>query len=234
MAVLNDGEQYLIEKYSVALIPSLQLIEPKSFQQVQTEALIAGLSEQRDKFAPLPNVPIEINRIRSQVPQSQELFNETFTNQNFENLVNSAPFSVVHLATHGQFSSVLENTFVLTWDDCLNINQLNQLIRSKDTEAIELLVLSACETLKGDDRASLGLAGVAIRAGARSTLATLWQVNDETTSLLMSEFYQNLTKPNITKAEALRQAQLKLIGSTNTEYNRPYFWSAYVLVGNWL
>ena len=137
----------------------------------------------------------------------------------------------MHLATHGQFSSQPEETFVLTWNDRLNVNQLNSLIRGRDSKAIELLVLSACETLTGDDRASLGLAGVAIRAGARSTLATLWQVNDQTTSILMNKFYTALSQSQ-TKAEAIRQAQLSLLNDSN--YQRPYFWASYVLVGNWL
>ena len=108
-------------------------------------------------------------------------------------------------------------------------------IGSKDAEqAIELLVLSACETLTGDRRAALGLAGVAVKAGARSTLATLWRVNDEATSLFMGQFYQKLAvrdKPT-TKAEAVRQAQLTLLKSDR--FSNPHFWASYVLVGNWL
>lgn len=232
MAVLNDGQQYLIEKYSIALIPSLQLFDPQPLRKSATKALIAGLSEARDGFPALPFVPQELQKIQAQIASSQELLNQNFTNQSFKNTVNSAPFSVVHLATHGQFSSQVENTFILTWDNRLSIEQLNSVIRSRDSQPIELLVLSACETLTGDKRASLGLAGVAIRAGARSTLATLWQVNDQATALLMSQFYNTLSKGNISKAEALRQAQLTLLKEPT--YQRPHFWSAYVLLGNWL
>jgi CHAT domain-containing protein len=232
MAVLNDGQQYLIEKYSIALIPSLQLFDPQPLVKSETKALIAGLSEARDGFPALPFVPQELQKIQAQIASSQELLNQNFTNQSFKNTVNSLPFSVVHLATHGQFSSQVENTFILTWDNRLSIEQLNSVIRSRDSQPIELLVLSACETLTGDKRASLGLAGVAIRAGARSTLATLWQVNDQATALLMGQFYNNLSDNNISKAEALRQAQLTLL--KDPTYQRPHFWSAYVLLGNWL
>ncbi|MGC1245697.1 MAG: CHAT domain-containing protein, partial [Spirulinaceae cyanobacterium] len=83
-------------------------------------------------------------------------------------------------------------------------------------------------------RAALGLAGFALRSGALSTVATLWSVNDQSTAELMSEFYQQLTKVDVslTKAESLRQAQLKLL--KNPLYNHPYYWAPFVLVGNWL
>ncbi len=144
-------------------------------------------------------------------------------------------FPVVHLATHGQFSSKADETFILTWDGRINVNQLDTLLRIRETEspnAIELLVLSACQTAAGDKRAALGLAGIAVRAGARSTLASLWNVDDKSTAELMSQFYRELTSQKLTKAEALRQAQLALLN--NPKYQHPLFWAAYVLVGNWL
>ncbi len=135
-----------------------------------------------------------------------------------KNAINSSPYSIVHIATHGQFSSQAEQTFIVTWDSKLNVRQLNDLLSLRESNrlgAIELLVLSACETLAGDERASLGLAGVAVRAGARSTLATLWQVNDEATAKLMSQFYAALQDSTTTKAEALRQAQLVLLNKSS-------------------
>ena len=109
-------------------------------------------------------------------------------------------------------------------------------MRSLDEPSIiDLLVLSACETATGDKRAALGLAGVAVRAGARSTLASLWQVNDESTAALMGQFYRELIEnPEIAKAEALRRAQLKIWKTTNKDWQVPSFWASYVLVGNWL
>jgi len=99
---------------------------------------------------------------------------------------------------------------------------------------LELLVLSACETAAGDNRSALGLAGVAVRSGARSTVATLWRVDDQATATLISEFYNQLVKANqtgISKAEALRRAQLTIL--KKPEYQSPYYWGAYVLLGNW-
>jgi CHAT domain-containing protein len=139
------------------------------------------------------------------------------------------------LATHGQFSSDASETFVLAWDKPINLNELSELLRSREQlnpAAIELLVLSACQTATGDQRAALGLAGVAVRAGARSTLASLWNLNDESAALLTSLFYQELVKGTLNKAEALRQAQLALL--RDRDYRHPVHWAPYVLVGNWL
>jgi CHAT domain-containing protein/tetratricopeptide (TPR) repeat protein len=235
MAVLYDGKQYLVEKYSLALAPGLQLVDPKPLKQLQLRALVAGVSERRSSgFSELPNVPRELQQIKSEVP-SQVLLNQQFTSQMLQEQINSQPFPVVHLATHGQFSSNADQTFVLAWDKPINVNELSNLLRARDEtrpEAIELLVLSACQTAVGDQRAALGIAGVAVRAGARSTLASLWNVNDESTALLMRQFYRALAEKQITKAEALRQAQLALF--KNPKFQRPMFWAPYILVGNWL
>jgi CHAT domain-containing protein len=109
------------------------------------------------------------------------------------------------------------------------------LLRSKkrsDTEPVELLILSACQTAVGDKRAALGLAGMAVRAGARSTIASLWSVDDAATSKFMIALYQNLSSANVTKAESLRVAQKILL--KDAKYDHPYFWSPFVLLGNWL
>lgn len=147
---------------------------------------------------------------------------------------------MVHLATHGKFSSQLEDTYILAWNDKIYIKELREVLQTREQVVgrsnrvpppIELLVLSACETASGDKRAALGLAGVAVRSGARSTLASLWQVDDKSTSVLMSEFYRQLThNPNLTKAEALRRAQEFVL----KDKGHPFYWAPYVLVGNWL
>ncbi len=234
MAVLHDGKQYLIEKYSIALTPILQLLDPQPLERQELTALTAGLTEARGGFPPLKFVADELAQVQSQV-SAVKLIDRQFTSNRLQNQINNNSLPIVHLATHGQFSSQAAETFVLTWDDRLNVNRLNALLRSSQVAtdgSIELLVLSACETLTGDRRAALGLAGVAVRAGARSTLATLWSVNDEATALLMGQFYQALNNPTLTKAEALRRAQTALLN--NPRFERPHFWAAYVLVGNWL
>jgi CHAT domain-containing protein len=95
-----------------------------------------------------------------------------------------------------------------------------------------LLVLSACRTAAGDRRAALGLAGVAVRAGARSTIASLWSLDDDSGAAMMQAFYQELQQPQMSKAEALRRAQRSLLA--DPRYAAPRFWAPYVLLGNWL
>lgn len=235
MAALYDGEQYLLEKYNVVLAPGLQLLDSKPLTPQKLEILIAGLSEARQDFSPLPSVEIEVEKISNQAP-SDILLNQTFTKAELEEQFSQNPFPIVHLATHGQFSSDREETFLLTWDDKIRIQDLKQLLDTRTNQGlapVELLVLSACQTATGDDRAALGLAGLAVRSGARTTVATLWSVNDESTSAFMIEFYQQLlTQPQVGKAEALRQSQLKLLQSA--EYQHPYYWAPFVLIGNWL
>lgn len=234
MAALHDGQQYLVEKYSIAITPGLQLLPPQPLAQKQFKVLTAGLSEARQGFSPLPNVDRELTEITAKV-SGEKLFNENFTNEKLQEALNVVAFPVVHIATHGKFSSLAEKTFILTWDNEINVKQLDSLLRRRQQEEsrpIELLVLSACETADGDDRAALGLAGVAVRAGARSTLATLWRVNDDSTATLMENFYQELVTSKLSKAEALAQAQRTLLKVTRFR-NNPYFWAPYVLVGNW-
>jgi CHAT domain-containing protein len=234
MAVLHNGKEYLIEKYGISVTPGLELLEPQPLERARIEVLKAGLSEARQGFAALPYVANEIAQIQAQVP-GKVLLNQQFTKTTLQNAIDKVSFPVVHLATHGQFSSKAEDTFILAWDGRINVRELNNLLQTRDLRRtpIELLVLSACETAEGDNRAALGIAGVALRAGARSTLATLWVVDDEGTAALMSRFYQELTNAKVTKAEALRRAQLSIL--QNPKYRQqPYYWAPYILVGNWL
>ncbi|MCG6136870.1 MAG: CHAT domain-containing protein [Nostoc sp. LLA-1] len=238
MSILYDKQQqkYLIEKYAISLTPGLQLVAPQPLQNVQLNVLVAGVEQERliegKSFSELSNVTQELKQIQSEVKKSKQLLNQEFTETNLQKQIQSTPFSIVHLATHGQFSSDLEQTYILTWDNLLKVRELDNLLRTRGEsrpETIELLVLSACKTATGDKRAALGLAGVAVRAGARSTLATLWTIDDESTSEFMGELYRQLNA-GVTKAQALQRAQLAILA----EENRPYFWAPYVLVGNWL
>ncbi len=244
LAVLHDGKQYLVERYNIALNPGLQLLESQGGTQANSRAqfkqfktLAVGLTEARQGFSALPGVEKEIKQVVEKT-SAQVLIDSNFTRLSFQKKVDTMPFSVVHLATHGQFSSKAEDTFLLTWDSRINVKDFSQLLGGqggsstiRSRQPIELLVLSACQTAQGDNRAILGLAGVAVRSGARSTLATLWSVDDQSTAQLMAEFYRLLIQGSVTKAEALRQAQLSLLKSVN--YQHPYYWAPFVLVGNW-
>ncbi|MEH1940493.1 MAG: CHAT domain-containing protein [Nostoc sp.] len=236
MSALYDGREYLVQKYSVVISPGLQLFTPKPLGQKKLNALAGGLSQppKNEKFAALPNVKVELELIQESGVSTTTLLDKNFTSTTLAKTINAQPFKVVHLATHGQFSSKAKDTFILAADGRINVSELDSLLKSREqnlTEPVELLVLSACETAAGDNRAALGLAGVALRAGARSTLASLWQIGDNSTALFIEEFYRQLVSGKTT-AEALRFAQLKLLEAP--EYNRPMYWAPYVIVGNWL
>ncbi|QSJ20041.1 CHAT domain-containing protein [Nostoc sp. UHCC 0702] len=245
IAALYDGQNYLIEKYSVALVPSLQLINPQQLKNKQMKVLAAGVSEQiqvqGEFFAALVNVPKELDQIKQTFPASHKLLNQDFTAKTIQKQL-KLNFPVVHLATHGLFSSNPQKNFIITGDgQSISINELSALLKEPG-KAIELLVLSACETATGDERAVLGLAGMAVRSGARSTVASLWPVGDASTAKFMGEFYQNLKKPGGKQADALRNAQVSLLESLkqNPPFPElknlpphPYYWAPYVLVGNW-
>jgi CHAT domain-containing protein len=243
MAALYDGRQYLIQKYQIALTPGFQIFNPKPLDLSQLNVLAGGISERRllpksvsgnRDFAALPNVKTELDYIQSKV-SSRILHNEGFTSRILKTEINKLPFPIVHVASHGQFSSNPDDTYILAWDKTINVNELDSYLRIRGknkANAIELLVLSACKTAQGDSRATLGIAGIAVRAGARSVLASLWNAHDGTTTVLMDRFYYELTTGKMNKASALRSAQLKLL--QDPKYNNPYYWAPYVLVGNWL
>jgi CHAT domain-containing protein len=233
MASLYDGKQYIILKYNLALSPGLQLF-PQGLERDKLSVLAVGLTEARQGFTPLPGVAEEIKEIQKEIP-SEVLLNGDFTRENFKRAIDRQPFPIVHLATHGQFSSNPDETFLLAWSDRISIQDFDLLFQNRQlgiVKPIDLLVMSACQTAMGDNRATLGLAGFALRSGARSTIASLWSVNDKSTAQLMQEFYRQLTTAQLSKSEALRQAQLKLL--QNPLYKHPYFWASFVLVGNWL
>ena len=235
MSVLYDGKQYLMEKYNLAITPGLQLLDPRPLQRQQLEVFVGGLSKETQDFNALPNVEREIQQIAAVVNTQTPLLNETFISESIQKQISKIPFRVVHLATHGEFSSDAEKTFILTWNNRLGVKQLGELLQTRDQDRrtpIELLVLSACKTAKGDNRAALGLAGMAVRSGARSTIASLWSVEDSATATFMANLYQELAIVGTTKADALRKAQISLL--KNPQFTHPFYWSPFVLVGNWL
>jgi CHAT domain-containing protein len=234
MSVLYDGNKYLIEDYNIALAPGLQLVPPQGTNR-QYKALLGGISEERQGYGALPEVQKELDYISKLIP-SQQLLNTEFSQNKASSNLAVDSSSIVHFATHGVFSSDPAKTFILTWDDQLNLNQLNNLLQNRNLQsgkAIDLLVLSACQTATGDNRATLGLAGMAIRARTKSTIASLWSVEDESTRLLMTNFYQNLTVKKLGKAESLKLAQQSILRHPNPKYRSPYYWAPFVLVGNW-
>jgi CHAT domain-containing protein len=235
MGALHDGQKYLIEKFAVAVTPGLTLMEPQPFKKENIQMAANGLSDAVQGFAPLTYVPEELSSLKKLFGGSA-LMNKEFIKPNVQKEFSQEnSYSIVHIASHGHFDSDAKKTFVLTFDGKLTLDELEQLIRPAQLrdKPVELLTLSACQTAAGDDRAALGLAGIAIKAGARSAFATLWFVNDESSARLVADFYTQLRDhPDISKAKALQAAQIKILA--DQRYAHPCYWAPYLIIGNWL
>lgn len=231
MTALYDGERFLLEDYSVAMTPSLRLLGPKPLTGQALSTLSAGISQASQGFGSLAYVVDELNSIQTAVPNSTVLLDQEFTASAFQTQVENLSAPILHLATHGQFSSDANQTFILAWDKKITLQEFDRILRQAP-RSIELLVLSACETATGDAKAALGISGVAVEAGAKSTLATLWNLDDEASAAFTKVFYPKLGEPQMPRAEALRQSQLALLKSS--EYKHPMYWAPYVMVGNWI
>jgi len=232
LAALHDGKEFLVSKYALATTPGLTLTDPQPIDKDKLKVLVAGLTDGVQGFSPLPNVAIEVDKITDTF-DSTILMDKKYVTNNVESELSKTNFGIVHIASHAQFSSDPDETFLLAYSDKFSMDRLETLLgqtKFRD-DPVELLTLSACQTAAGDERAALGLAGIAIKAGARSALATLWFINDKASSVLVADFYGEIQK-GLSKAKALQQAQLKLI--KDRRYKHPSYWSPFLLIGNWL
>jgi len=233
MSALHDGERFVIERWAVATTPGLSLTDPRPLDRTNLNAFLGGLSEPVQGFPALPHVPAELASIR-ELFAGETLLDGEFRVPRVEADLAAQEFSLVHVATHGEFAEDAESSFLLTYDGRITMDQLGDTVgRTRFRQRpIELLTLSACETAQGNDRAALGLAGVAVQAGARSALGTLWSVNDLAAGELVTDFYRELRKEQVSKAVALQRAQRKLIADPS--YGHPFYWSPFLLISNWL
>lgn len=278
LAALSDGQQFLVEKYSLGLIPNINLVDTRYRDVKNTEVLAMGASKFTEQDY-LPSVPLELSTIvGNQDLQSQNqslqttdqsslnnkglwigksFLNQSFTLANLKSQRAHKPFGIIHLATHGEFKlGSPRNSYIQLWDTKLQLDQLRQL--GWNNPPVELLVLSACRTALGDEQAEFGFGGLAVAAGVKSAVASLWYVSDQGTLGLMNEFYQQLKTAPI-KAEALRQAQIAMIKgqvriekgqlfSTNSQggvllppelaksgdknFSHPAYWAAFTMIGS--
>jgi CHAT domain-containing protein len=259
---LYDGDQFLVEKYSLGITPSLSLTDTTYVSLRDRNVLAMGASEFNSQV-PLPAVPIELQTIAQQLDTPTYFLNQDFTIANLRQARETLRPGVIHLATHANFQAGdLNESYIQLWgDEQISLDNIDSLQWFTEPP-VELLVLSACRTALGDRQAELGFGGLAVKAGVRSALASLWYVSDAGTLALMTEFYRNLHNPEIkTKAEALRQAQIALIhgtmevqngqlrgGGTRSPYSiplppgnpnldaealaHPYYWAAFTLIGS--
>ena len=254
LAALHDGDGFIIEKYTVGLMPSLALTD-SSYRDIRQAPVLAMGASEFANLPDLPAVPFELETIVSQLRTGEKGLNESFTPQALVAQRQSTSYPILHLATHGEFRpGGPGNSYIQFWNQRLGLDQVRQL--QLNSPPLELLVMSACRTALGDSEAELGFAGLAVQAGVKSALASLWQVSDLETAGLMAEFYTQLNQQTY-KAEALRQAQLAMLrGEVRVENDlliwnggsiplppeltdlrfqdtsHPYYWAAFTLVGS--
>lgn len=260
IAALNNGQEFLIEKYAVGVIPSFSLTDTR-YRQIKNARMLAfGVSESTQGQTPLPAVAVELP-ILNELWGGEQFINQAATLTNFESQNSQERFSIIHVATHAEFlPGRIDNSYIQFWNEKLKLDRLRQLSEKSQWSAdpkVELLVLSACRTALGDEQAELGFAGLALQAGVKTAIGSLWYVSDRGSLALMSEFYRQLRTAPL-KTEALRQAQLAMLkeqvlikdgqlqlpdrvipipeeisGSGLTSLSHPYFWSAFTVIGNW-
>ncbi|MGC9526085.1 MAG: CHAT domain-containing protein, partial [Limnospira sp.] len=257
IAALYDGEQFLVETYSLSLIPSISLTDTR-YRAIQGAQLLAMGASEFSTLPALPAVPVELETI-GQLWSGEAFLNQAFTRENLRSQRQERPYRIIHLATHAEFKSGDPgNSYIQLWgEEKLQLDQLREL--GWNEPAVDLLVLSACRTALGDENAELGFAGLAVQAGVKSALASLWYVSDEGTLALMTEFYDYLSQATI-KAEALRQAQLAMLrgevviqdgelrgtgirgggiqlpktlaNAASEDLSHPYYWAGFTLIGS--
>ncbi|TVQ59688.1 MAG: CHAT domain-containing protein [Spirulina sp. DLM2.Bin59] len=240
LAALHDGNNFIIERYSIGQMPSLALTNFDYQPITATSPVLAmGASEfSAPNLEPLPAVPTELAKITQQ-RGGHIYLNQNFTWRNLKARNQNRQFQILHLATHAFFDpNVADNAYIQLWgDEILTLPSLRAL-KPYQAPELELLILSACTTAIGNPEAELGFAGAAVQAGVKSVLASLWQVSDVGTAILMDGFYQQLAQADVTiKAEALRRAQLALItpaedNPDGPNFSHPFYWSAFNLIGS--
>lgn len=256
MAALYNSQEkkYLVETYAIATTPSLRVTAPKLRARGVQKALILGLTKEATidgkSFPALKSVESEVKSLQTLFPNSVPLIDTNFISKNFQNKLEKTTYPIVHVASHAQFGIIPEDTFIVAGkneatgkNEKLSINQLENSLRKLNNKpsSVELLALTACQTAVGDDRATLGLAGVALQVGVKTAIASLWSVEDKSTSVLVKEFYTNYRNAGMSIAEALQKAQIKMISAKKspskdiiTIYDNPAYWAPMIIIGNWL
>ncbi|MEM7758261.1 MAG: CHAT domain-containing protein, partial [Cyanobacteria bacterium P01_A01_bin.40] len=180
MAALHDGENFLVEDYAITNSLGLNIRAKDSNPQIE-KVTAFGLTIGINQFPPLPYVEQEINQL-AEIVEEEQFLNDEFTKSNFKKQIESSKSPLIHVATHGRFSGNLENSFLQAYQSQINLPELESILSDRSlnfpNNPIELMVLSACDTAAGDPRATLGMSGVAVRAGVNNVLGSLWSVND--------------------------------------------------------
>jgi CHAT domain-containing protein/tetratricopeptide (TPR) repeat protein len=263
LAALYDGKQWLIERYCINNITASSLTDfaprprnqPRILAAAATNSQNIKLGDRNIPFGALPATKTEVEAIAARIPRTTTLIDSQFSQA--ETLPKMQSHTIVHLATHGYFAiGQPEDSFIVFGD--------GSKASLKDMENwtltnVDLVVLSACETAisgsLGNGIEILGLGYQLQDRGAGAAIASLWKVSDDGTQALMQAFYEQLKQGNVSTSEALRRAQIAMINSDKKgtgrdranvrvvgtvpnapdgQLSHPYYWSAFILIGNGL
>lgn len=230
MAVLNDGKQFLIQKYTIlnSLGFNFSILQKEELQKPQ--ALIFGLAAKIPPFDSLPFVKNETQAIQN-ILGGKRFLDKSFTVETLEKKIQSQSYPIVHIATHGLFAGTAKRTFLQAFDRRIWLKEFERVLRNRSPKnPLNLLMLSACQTAAGDNRATLGIAGLAARNGISHVIASLWAVNDRDVLPLIEDFYTILKQPGVNEIEALRKAQLNFL--LNGIINSPSVWANFIVVSD--
>jgi CHAT domain-containing protein len=233
-AALSDADGYYVgDRFATVTALSLRLLTSPDLPSERGRPVLAGVSESVQGFSELAAVTEELIQIQA-IEGGELLLNESFTLNKIREAVEKEVPGIVHLATHAVFTGNPDTSFLLTYGGRVSFDDLSDVIgmTGADGAPLDLLVLSACETAVGNDRAGLGFTGSAIRAGARSALGSLWPISDTAARELMIDFYRGLQVPDTNKAEALQKAQATLRESER--FAHPFYWAPFTLVNDWM
>ncbi len=235
LGAFHDGAQFVASRYAVAVAPTLDLVDPRPFQVAHARALVCGETNRGGDYAELPSVTEEVALVGGRT-WSRVLLDDAFTLERIQGEFDRRNFDILHLAAHATLGERGRDSFIVAHGETISMDQLGAVVSTlrRRNAPLELLTLSACETAGETERSAFGLAGLAIKAGAKSAVASLWSVDDAATARLMDRFYGALLSredSRVPKARALQLAQQSLIA--DPVYGHPAYWSAFVLVNNW-
>ncbi|MGX9350332.1 CHAT domain-containing tetratricopeptide repeat protein [Shimia sp. W99] len=257
-AALHDGERYLVESFAFSLYSTAVPTQFARGPRVADAAAGFGVTRAHPGFSPLPGVADEIETIFAAsdgqgVLHGDAMLDEGFDTKSLRRVLMRKP-GILHIASHfALLPGQEDDSFLLLGDGShLSLSEIRE-TRAFRFRGVDLLTLSACQTARGGDGSEIdGFGATAQLNGASSVMASLWPVADSATPILMQDFYRGMIEEGLDKAEALRRSQIKMLqsegqvtGATRTAeglveefgdsgFQHPYFWSAFVLMGNWL
>jgi len=261
-AALPVSAGSLVDKVAITITPSLGLADLRLDRDRPSgqRTLLAGASRFANGLAPLPMAPRELQELAALHPGALLLLNEAFHARSLVEQARRQPIDILHLATHADFVNQSDHRArIYTSDGELSLQELGRQLHRKPAHSIGLFVLNACRTAIGNEERELGIAGLALQAGANSALGNLWFVDDVVSAAFSVQFHRALQQ-GLRKDQALQQTQQRfregsifvqgdqirnsnheilISGLTRADQLRlqhglthPYFWAGVLLSGS--